>query len=58
MNLKDSIYEPRLHLEEDCLYLEPGVIINQEFSNNLKTIRDIQSNSIFDISSIGGKRKK
>ena len=36
MNLKDSIYEPRLHLEEDCLYLEPGVIIDQEFSNNLK----------------------
>ena len=30
LNLKDSIYHPRLHLEEDCLHLEPGIMIDDQ----------------------------
>ena len=36
MSLKKSIYEPRLHLEEDCLYLESGIIIDNKLVNNIK----------------------
>ena len=36
MSLKKSIYEPRLHLEEDCLYLESGIVIDNKLVNNIK----------------------
>ena len=37
LNLRDSIYHPRLHLEENCLHLEPGIIIKNELVGGIKT---------------------
>ena len=37
ISLKDSIYHPRLHLEEDCLHIEPGIIIDNKLINSIKT---------------------
>ena len=36
MSLKKSVYEPRLHLEEDCLHFEPGIIIDNKLANDIK----------------------
>ena len=37
ISLKDSIYHPRLHLEEDCLHIEPGITIDSKLINSIKT---------------------
>ena len=38
LSLKDSIYHPRLHLEENFLHIEPGINIDNELNiNSIKT---------------------
>ena len=37
ISLKDSIYHPRLHLEEDCLHIEPGITIDNKLISSVKT---------------------